>query len=253
MIKVEHQNKVAIIRLYRPPANAIDIDFCSALETAIKSEIDSGTIAIVLTGQGTIFSAGVDLPKLVNGGADYVSRFLDKLEKLIETLFFCPKPLVCAINGHAIAGGCVIACCADRRLMAYGSGRIGVPELRVGVPFPVIIMELMRNRVGTASFEEIIMGGDTYSADTALKKGLIDEIVRAEALLENAIDCACALAEIRPEIFSFTKRQVRQPVRDAMHAQDRFNRGQIHTIWQSEPTREAIREYMEKTFKNKKS
>ncbi len=250
MIKVEQQDNITVIRLYRPPANAINIEFCCQLEDAIKSEIDSESKAMVLTGQGSIFSAGVDLVQLLNEGAGYTGQFLLSLEQLIETLFFCPKPVVAAINGHAIAGGCVIANCADHRLMALDSGKIGVPEIRVGVPFPVVIMELMRSKVDAGSFEEIVLGGATYTAQAALTKGLIDEAVSAEILMQTALARAQLLSEISPELYSFSKRQVRQPVRAAIIARNKLHRDDINSIWQSSRTREAIRNYMEKTFKN---
>ena len=97
--------------------------------------------AVVLTGQGKIFSAGVDLKRLSEGGADYIRKFLPVLHKLYDTVFYHPKPVVAAINGHAIAGGCVLACCADRRIMAREGGRIGVTESLVGVPFPALAFD----------------------------------------------------------------------------------------------------------------
>ena len=100
--------------------------------------------AVVLTGQGKIFSAGVDLLRCSDGGADYVRQFLPALHQLYDAVFFHPKPVVAAINGHAMAGGCVLACCADRRIMARDGGRIGVTELLVGVPFPALAFEIMR-------------------------------------------------------------------------------------------------------------
>lgn len=249
MIKLEHHKDIAVLQLYRPPANAIDIELCSALENAVRAEVESESKAIILTGQGAIFSAGMDLVKLLNGGSDYICEFLNKLEQLMETLIFCPKPMVAAINGHAIAGGCVIATCADQRLMVHTSARIGMPELKVGVPFPVIIMELMRSRINSATFEEIVLGGANYTADKAQKKGLVDEIVSADELMDRAMARARSLAEIRPEIYSLTKMQVRQPVREATAKLNAVQRDQIVSIWGSQQTQRAIREYMEKTFK----
>ena len=100
--------------------------------------------AMVLTGQGKMFSAGVDLKRLSAGGADYVRAFLPVLHKLYDAVFFYPKPVIAAINGHAIAGGAVLAACADRRVMAKDGGRIGVTELQVGVPFPALAFEIVR-------------------------------------------------------------------------------------------------------------
>ncbi len=84
------------------------------------------------------------LRRLSEGGADYIRRFLPVLHRLYEEVFFHPKPVIAAINGHAIAGGCVLACCADRRIMAGDSGRIGVTEILVGVPFPALAFEIVR-------------------------------------------------------------------------------------------------------------
>ena len=100
--------------------------------------------ALVITGQGKIFSAGVDLKRLSKEGAAYIRKFLPALDKLYDAVFFHPKPVVAAVNGHAVAGGAVLACCADRRIMARAGGRIGVTELLVGVPFPALAFEIVR-------------------------------------------------------------------------------------------------------------
>jgi enoyl-CoA hydratase len=120
---------IAILTLSHGKANALDIEFCDALASNFAELANSDVKAVVLTGQGRIFSAGVDLKRLSQGGADYIRRFLPALHRLFEAVFFHPRPVVAAVNGHAIAGGCVLACCADRRIMARESGRIGVTEI----------------------------------------------------------------------------------------------------------------------------
>ena len=249
MIELDHQQQIAIIKLNHPPANAIDAALLATLDESVKQQTDNDSKAIILTGQGSIFSAGVDLVQLLKGGQDYTSEFLTALENLLETLFFCPKPIVAAINGHAIAGGCVVACCADIRLMAQGKARIGVPELRVGVPFPVIIMELMRAKVQAAFFEEIMLCGQTYIPDEAMQKGLVDDVVNADELMDTALKQAVSLASIRPQIYAFTKLQIRQTVRERIEKNNALYADQIRTTWLSDQTSDAIRQYMEKTFK----
>ena len=103
----------------------------------------------MLTAQGGTFSAGVDLVRVLDEGPAYIKRFVASLNAFCESVFSLPRPLVAAINGHAIAGGCVMACLADRRIMARDAGRIGVPELRVGLPFPPGPAEVMRFSVPT--------------------------------------------------------------------------------------------------------
>ena len=136
MIELTQKGDVAILTMNHGKANALDLELCAALVARFEQLRASSARAVVVTGQGRIFSAGVDLLRLSAGGAAYVRQFLPALHKLYDTVFFFPKPVVAAVNGHAIAGGCVLACCADRRLMARDGGRIGVTELLVGVPFP---------------------------------------------------------------------------------------------------------------------
>ena len=147
MIDIRTDAGIAVLTLAHGKANALDIEFCEALAARFTELRTSDAKAVVLTGQGKAFSAGVDLIKLSQGGADYIRQFLPSLHKLCETVFFHPKPVVAAINGHAIAGGCVLACCADRRIMARGQGRIGVTELLVGLPFPSMAFEVVRATV----------------------------------------------------------------------------------------------------------
>src|SRR4051812_13759621 len=144
MIDLTHRGDVAILRMAHGKANALDLEFCAALTTQLEDCERSAAGAIVLTGTDRMFSAGVDLPRLVAGGAAYVREFLPALDRMLQALFSLATPVVAAINGHAIAGGCVMACAADYRIMAREPGRIGVTELLVGVPFPVVPLEIMR-------------------------------------------------------------------------------------------------------------
>lgn len=248
MIAVEKQGEIAILRMQYGAANALDVAFCAGLTKTLREQA-AASRAIVLTGQGKIFSAGVDLPQLLEGGIDYIRKFLPALDELLETLFFCPQPVVAAINGHAIAGGCLLACAADRRLMTPGKGRIGVPELRVGVPFPTVVMEIMRARTAPSHYEEITLGGATYPAEEALQRGLVDGVIEDEALLGEAISAAESLAALRPELFSLSKQQTRQPVRAAIEAHRPVFEARIRAMWESPATLEAIRGFVARTLK----
>ena len=249
MFAVERINDIEILRMQHGPANAMDLNFCSELAKTIRSLEESSSRAIVLTGQGKIFCAGVDLPQLLDGGVDYVRQFLPALDDLLETLFFCKKPVVAAVNGHAIAGGCLLACAADRRVMVDGKARIGVPELLVGVPFPIVVLEIMRARTSPIFFEEVILGGATYTTQEALQRGLIDSVVEKDQLLDKAIAAAESFAAIRPENFSFSKQQIRQPTREAIDNRRKQQEAELFTLWESEDTHAAIREFVARTLK----
>ena len=99
-------------------------------------------------------------------------KFVPALSTMLTTAFACPKPMIAAINGHAIAGGCVLACAADKRLMSADAGRIGVTELLVGVPFPASALEIMRSALTPRYFAEAIFSGATYAPPEAGSVGL---------------------------------------------------------------------------------
>jgi len=160
MIEVAEQDGAALLRLADRKANAMSLEFCEAL-TARFAALPPAR-AVVLTASGRIFSAGVDLLRLIEGGAPYIRKFLPALSTMLSTVFSHPAPVVAAINGHAIAGGCVLACAADRRLMARDGGRIGVTELLVGVPFPPVPMEIMRCATTPQFFADALFTGATY-------------------------------------------------------------------------------------------
>lgn len=249
MFSVEYQSQLAVLYMQHGPANAMDLEFCLELTRVVKELNQSAAHAIILTGAGKIFSAGVDLPQLLEGGVAYVRKFLPALDDLLEALFFCPKPVVAAVNGHAIAGGCLLACCADLRLMAQGKGRIGVPELRVGVPFPVVALEIMRARSHPTFFTEIILEAASYDVDSALQRGLVDRDIDPGDLMTAALSAASTLAAIPANIFSFTKQQIRTPVRAAIASEKTHQAAQLQALWESPDTHKSVSDFVARTLK----
>ncbi|HET9716296.1 MAG TPA: enoyl-CoA hydratase/isomerase family protein [Pseudolabrys sp.] len=228
-------------------ANALDLELCDALAERFQGIAKSEAKAIVVTGHGSIFSAGVDLKRLSVGGADYIRRFLPALHRLYETLFFLEKPVVAGINGHAIAGGCVLACCADRRIMARGAGRIGVTEILVGVPFPPLAFEIVRFAVPSRYLVEFTLTGATYGTDEALRCGWIDEEAEPGELIDDAIAVARELALLSPPAFAKTKSQIRQSVAERLERNEAADKA-ITEIWTAPETLARIREYVARTL-----
>jgi enoyl-CoA hydratase/carnithine racemase len=248
MIKSEIVDGIAVLTLAHGKANALDFEFCDALAMRFAELRRSDLRAVVLTGQGKIFSAGVDLKRLSAGGADYIRRFLPALHRLYEALFFHPKPVVAAINGHAIAGGCVLACCADRRIMARESGRIGVTEILVGVPFPALAFEIVRLTVPPRYLAEFTLSGATYATDDALRRGWVDEVAEPEDLIEDAVAVARELSLLSPTAFAQTKMQIRQPVAERVQASGKATDEAVAEIWTAPETLAHIRDYVERTL-----
>lgn len=248
MIDITERGPVAILRIAHGKANAQDTALCQGI-TAHMNRLEASPGAVVLTGDGKVFSAGVDLVRLLDEGVGYLHTFLPALTTMFETVFFHPRPVVAAVNGHAIAGGCVLACAADRRLMARGTARIGVPEVLVGVAFPTIALEIMRAAADPRRFAELIYGGGTVSCEEGAALGLVDEIVPPPDLLDRAVAAAEQLLTIPPDVFALTKRQVRQPVLERVERARASVEPAVHAVWTSPETREAIRRYVSRTFK----
>jgi enoyl-CoA hydratase len=249
MIDIKTTDGIDVMTLTHGKANALDIEFCEALAARFIELRNSDAKAVVITGQGKIFSAGVDLKRLSEGGADYIRKFLPVLHKLYDTVFYYPKPVVAAINGHAIAGGCVLACCADRRIMARESGRIGVTELLVGVPFPALAFEIMRHATPPYFFSETILSGETFTAEVAAHRGWVNEAVEPALVMERALAAAQSLAALSSPAFAQTKMQIRQAVTERLARSGEATDKAVTQIWTAPATLAYIRDYVARTLK----
>lgn len=245
MIELGEEDGVALIRMADGKANAMSLAFCRALTARFKEVADAP--AVVVTGSRHIFSAGVDLKRLLDGGAPYIREFLPALSAMFAAVFAHPRPVVAAINGHAIAGGCVLACAADKRLMARDAGRIGVTELLVGVAFPPVAMEIMRCATAPQYFEDTIFGAATYAPPEAAARGFVHDIVDPHALLQRAVGAAKTLAALSPAAFALSKRQTRAPALARM--KDAAVDATVAQIWTAPETLARIRDYVARTLR----
>ena len=261
MISGEQRGPVTVLTLDHGKANAVDTELCHGLVAALDEMLREGAPAVVLTGTGRIFSAGVDLFQVLEGGEEYLEEFLPALDAMLRAVVEFPRPLVAAVNGHAVAGGCVLVCACDRRLMAGAdaaaegkggkAGRIGVPELAVGVPFPTMPLEVLRTAVSSATFRDLVYSGRTVKPEEALELGLVDRVVDPGDLLDEACAEAERLSDLPDDAFALTKRQFWTPALDAMDRHGPAWSAEVLTQWSSEATQERIRRYLEKTVGKK--
>ena len=163
------------------------------------------------------------------------------------TLTF-PKPVVAAINGHAIAGGCILAAACDHRIMTEGNGRIGIPELAVGVPFPALPLQIMAARLADGPLRDLVFSGRTVQIDEAKAMGLIDEKCPSGMLLDRATEVALKLASIPPGAFALTKEAFYSPILERVRQLADLN-ARVADAWLQQHTYDAIRAYLDKTIK----
>lgn len=243
MLIQEMQGATAVVRLARGKGNALNVDFLDAIDAALRQLAEGPARAVVLTGQGKTFGAGVDLPELLAGGPSYVRRFLPRLVQVFERLARFPKPLVAAVNGHAIAGGAIIMLACDQRLVARGSAQIGLSEVRVGVRFPAWALEIARFATSPEHFSTLIGAGRTYGPDEALARGLVDEVVDPDELLPRALAVAEELGALLPSAFRGAKEAVRRPLFDAV-ARTQADDAAVLEHWCSAEVQEEIARFV---------
>ncbi len=249
MIQRERQGSVAIVRVEHGKVNALDLELLQELHGLFQQLQDEAeTRAVVFTGSGRSFSAGVDLFRILEGGPDYLEPFMKAFRDALLAIAEHPQPVVAAINGHAIAGGFLLACACDWRVMARGEGKVGIPELRVGVPLPGLAWAIVSSAVPAPTLRRLVLQGDLLSAEEALSAGLVDELVEPERLLERARARAEQFGRVPPATYRITRRQLRRPLREARESDDE---AETLAVWSSPEVREAIRAYLDATLKRR--
>lgn len=240
---------IVLVRLTNGRGNVMDAPMMRAMADAWRSlAADPSCRAVVVTGSGTIFSAGADLVTLLRHGPTYLDEWLPALSDAFGGAFRFPKPMVAAVNGHAIAGGCVLTCAADRRLMAAGTARIGVTELLVGVPFPLAPLEIMRFAAAHHALPTLLLGGPTYLPQDAVGAGLIDEVVPADELVDRAVAAAQTLAALPPVSFWMTKEALRRVGFARLDQELAAADKEARSAWGSDKVQAAMADYVERTL-----
>jgi enoyl-CoA hydratase len=241
VIEIEAVGAVRVLTLSSGRVNAQDVELLKQLAGALDELQRSGAGPLVITGAGRVFSAGVDLNRVVEGGADYTDRLVPALSEAFEAVFCYPGPTVAAINGAAIAGGCVLACACDRRLISP-EAQIGASEVRVGVPFPVAALEVMRYACGDRA-EDVLLGGHVYRGDQAIANGLAHRVVAGD-LVEAAVAEASDLGGIPADAYRHTKGQLRAPALARMREGGLID-DEVRQLWGADQTQRRIAAYVE--------
>ena len=239
-IRIDEQDGVAVVRLAHGKVNALDLEL---LDEITKVFTTTEAEAVVLTGTGRAFSAGVDLWRMLDGGPDYVRAFLPALNDAFLAVFGFGRPTVAAINGHAIAGGAILAAACDHRVMADGAGTIGVTEILVGVPFPPAALEILGHAFGEPAARRAALTGYTLSPAEARAAGHVDEVIELELLLGTAV--ARAHPQAPPDTFRLTKAQLQATVHERLERRRPIEDPQVLDLWLRGVEDGRIRRYMD--------
>jgi enoyl-CoA hydratase/carnithine racemase len=237
------ENDIATVILQRGKVNALNEPMVDELsETFYILEKDREAKSVIITGSGKFFSFGFDVPEfLPYSKSDFVS-YLEKFTNFYTYLFQFPKPVVAALNGHTIAGGCMLATACDFRVMASGKGKISLNEITFGAPVFGGSAEMLRFCAGSRNAQSILYSGTMYSAEEALGLGLVDQVSSYDDLLENARKVARDLGAKDSSAFSSIKKILRKPVTEEMVKREKDYILEFADIWYSESTREKLKQ-----------
>ncbi len=241
-LRIELRDGIATLRLEKARGNAIDERMVEDLvEAADTLGRDAAVRAVVLaSGHPKLFCPGLDLLSLVDYDRPRLERFLARFGAAVIGLYALRKPVVAAVSGHAVAGGCILAMTADYRVLRAGA-QIGLNEVKVGVPLPWSVSVLLRATVPPASLARVALLGRNFKDAEAVAIGLADEVAAPEAFEEACLRVAREFAEKDHAALETTKGWLRASVLAEMRARDRELAGGFLDAWFSPGTQERIR------------
>ena len=280
MIETIVHGEVRELRLAHPPANALSPDLIAALLAALASAAADATgaaadaagaaaaarqppgaagqappgapagparpAALVLSGAPGMFSAGLDVPFLLTLDRAGIGELWRAFYALLRALAASPLPVVAAITGHSPAGGAVLAIFCDLRVMADGDFRIGLNEVRVGLPMPPVILAAARRLLGPRVAEQLCVGGELLSPAAAARVGLVDEVVPPARVVERAVAAARELAALPPAAMAETRRLARADLVAPFAAAGEAETAALIESWFSAEAQSTLRALVER-------
>ena len=241
-VKTEVQNGIATLTLQRGKVNALNGSVIKEISTALQNfENDSEVTAVILTGKDKFFSFGFDIPEFLAYSKTDFTEFLVNFTNLYSYLFLYPKPVVAALNGHTIAGGCMLALACDVRLMVLGKGKISLNEIGFGSSVFAGATEILLFQVGGKNATDILYSGKMCDADEAKRMNLIDSVVSEEQLITESIQAARTLGDKYLPAFKSVKKFLREPIADSYRPREMESITEFVENWYSESTWENLK------------
>ncbi len=231
---------VALLSIELGRGNAIDPAFVPALHDALDEAARSDARAVVLTGRGRVFCGGLDLVTLYGFDRPAMDGFLAAFDDLCRRLLAFERPTVAAVNGHALAGGCILAMACDRRVMAAGPYQIGVNEVQLGIPFPAAAYEIVRRATPAGARSRVILQGARLSPEEAVAEGLIHRLAGEQGAVAAALEEARAFAAAGAEAVRALKADLVAPVLARIDATAEAKRARFLDHWFSAEARGRI-------------
>ncbi len=245
-ILVETRGRVGLVTLNRPQAlNALNDALMNELGDALlKFEADEGVGAVVLTGSDKAFAAGADIGAMKDWGymdvykSEYITRNWETLKRV-------RKPVIAAVAGWALGGGCELALACDI-VIAADSAKFGQPEIKLGIIPGAGGTQRLPRAVGKAKAMDLILTARNMDAQEAERAGLVSRVVPAARLLDEAIGAAAAIAEYSLPVVMAAKESVNRAYESALAEGILFERRMFHSLFATEDQKEGMAAFVEK-------
>lgn len=244
--RIARVDDVHVVTMASNKVNAMNDEFFSDLQAAMVELQSAEALPVVLTGSGRCFCAGLDLRELYDLDRTTLSAFVDRLDQTVLAWFTLPRPTVAAVNGHAIAGGCVLALACDVRVAVDHDASIGLNEVQVGIPFPAVPLTVTRHTLSPARVREAMLMGALYPPAGALAHGLVDEVLPAAEVMARAIALARSIVPDSLEAYAALKAQLLAPALASLEAtREQVNR-EFLDVWFSDAGRRQLGAFRER-------
>jgi enoyl-CoA hydratase/carnithine racemase len=237
--RIRHQ-QILELRLARPPVNALNPELLAELRDAIAAAPGEDVRALVISGGPNVFSAGLDVPRLLTMQRSELEAAWRAFFGVLEALARSPLPSVAAIAGHSPAGGAVIGLFCDYRVMARGPFRIGLNEVQVGLIVPECIQYAFRRLIGTYRAERLLISGAMVDAEQALALGMVDELVDIDHVTVRAVAWLEELLKLPAKAMHATRALARADLIEAIADPSRLDLPRFLDEWFSEETQAVL-------------
>jgi len=246
MLEVFDHGEIREIRLARAPANAFNLELTEAICAACDDAADA-VRAVVVSGQPGMFSAGLDVPQLIQLDHEGMFHFWRSFQRMLARLATMPVPTVFAMTGHAPAGGIVMALFGDYRIMPRGAFKTGFNEVQVGLIVPPIVHQALVRLIGAHTTERILVSGEIMDAQRALGIGLVDELADDPAgAVARAIEWCQELIALPKAAMLQTRAMARADLHRIIQNNSDQDSKRFVGVWFDESTQRVLRGLVER-------
>jgi enoyl-CoA hydratase len=230
---LEKHDEVVVMQMRSNPVNKMNPAFFADLQNAFDTlDAEFPDLPVVLTGQGSSFSAGLDFedafPRFARGDMEEVAEWFATFRAAILRVLTCPRRVVGAINGHTFAGGLILAVCCDWRV--GHRGKFALNEVPIGIPMPATYTELLRASVGQRVTADAVLSGRIYEAPEALTAGFLHALVPEDQVLSTAIAEAARIQPACAEAYAISKQILQAPLLERLATVEAADRRTMRVV-----------------------